>query len=230
MTFRLSYRQMRWFIVGWITLSTVLNLLDRQGLYVLAPLLRQHFHMSVEGYSKVVSFFLLAYAIMYTVGGWFADWAGERAALAVFVTWWSIWTMLTSLAQGVFSLGAVQFLAGLGEPGNYPAGLRAMTTWFSEAERGLPIAIFSSGSALGNAMAAPVIAALTLSTDWRATFVVIGSLGLLWTLVWLWVYRRSRPASDEDPAGAPNSPAAATRSRSSSGTSGFNAPSPGPSR
>jgi ACS family hexuronate transporter-like MFS transporter len=197
MTLGSSYRKLRWFIVAWITVSTVLNLLDRQGLYVLAPVLRQQFSMSIESYSKVVSFFLLAYAVMYTVGGRIVDWIGERVALAVFVTWWSLWTMLTSLVQGVFGLGAVQFLAGLGEPGNYPAGLRAMTTWFSKEERGLPIAIFSSGSALGNAIAAPLIAAITLTAGWRVTFVIIGSLGLVWTVVWLWIYRA--PAASVTP-------------------------------
>jgi MFS transporter, ACS family, aldohexuronate transporter len=198
MAFGLSYRKMRWFIVGWITISTVLNLIDRQGLYVLAPLLRQQFSMSVEGYSKVVSVFLLAYAVMYTVGGRFVDWVGERAALAVFVTWWSVWTMMTSLVRGVLGLGTVQFLAGLGEPGNYPAGLRAMTTWFREAERGTPIAIFSSGSALGSAIAAPLIASITLAASWRLTFVVIGSMGLIWTLAWLWIYRAPEEFSGAD--------------------------------
>jgi MFS transporter, ACS family, aldohexuronate transporter len=198
MAFSLNYRRLRWFIVAWITVSTVLNLLDRQGLYVLAPLLRQQFSMSIESYSKVVSFFLLAYAVMYTVGGRIVDWIGERTALAVFVTWWSVWTMLTSLVQGVFGLGTVQFLAGLGEPGNYPAGLRAMTTWFPKAERGLPIAIFSSGSALGNAIAAPLIAAITLASGWRMTFVFTGALGLLWTLVWLWTYRAPRGSASAD--------------------------------
>lgn len=32
---------------------------------------------------------------------------------------------------------------GLYHEGNYPAGLRAMTEWFREAERGLPIAILA---------------------------------------------------------------------------------------
>lgn len=197
---------MQWFIVGWITLSTVLNLLCRQGLYILAPVLREQFQMSAESYSKVVSAFLLAYAVMYTVGGRFVDWIGERVGLALFVTWWSVWTMLTSLVHGALSLGAVQFMAGLGEPGNYPAGLRAMTQWFPKAERGLPIAIFSSGSALGSAIAAPVITgiALTFGTkaapSWRVVFIMIGSLGLLWTVVWLWIYQapEKRPEMERE--------------------------------
>ena len=69
MTLRLSYRGMQWFIVGWITLSTVLNLLCRQGLHILAPVLRQLFMISPESYSKIVSAFLLAYAAIYSIGG-----------------------------------------------------------------------------------------------------------------------------------------------------------------
>jgi ACS family hexuronate transporter-like MFS transporter len=97
--------------------------------------------------------------------------------------------MLTSLAQGFWSLGIIRFLLGLGEPGNYPAALRATTRWFPKAERGLPIALFSSGSAVGNIIAPPMIAGLMLLWGWRAAFIIPGALGLVWLVVWLWIYR-----------------------------------------
>jgi ACS family hexuronate transporter-like MFS transporter len=216
MTRAFSDQRLRWFIVAWITLSTMLNLLCRQGLYILAPVLQRadQLKISEEGYSKVVSIFLVAYAIMYTVGGRFVDWIGERVGLALFVAWWSVWTMMTSLARGAVSLGAVQFLAGLGEPGNYPAGLRAMTNWFAKAERGLPVAIFSSGSALGSAVAVPVVTGIALifgsklHPNWRATFIMIGSLGLLWTVIWLWVYRTQSAGLNGDNGKSASSAAA----------------------
>lgn len=200
MTLRWSFQRLRWFIVAWITLSTVLNLLCRQGLYLLAPVLQRpgQLNMGDASYAKVVSIFALAYAVMYTGGGRIVDWIGERMGLALFVSWWSVWTALTSLVHGVFGLGAMQFLAALGEPGNYPAGLRAMTHWFSESERGVPIAIFSCGSALGNTLAVPIITWIALAfgtrslPNWRATFVVMGVLGALWTVVWLSIDQSNR--------------------------------------
>jgi ACS family hexuronate transporter-like MFS transporter len=189
LTFGLKYRQMRWFIAGWLALSTVLNLIDRQTLSILAPLLRDRFHLSVQGYSNVVTAFMISFTVMYTVGGRLVDWIGERLGMAACILWWSICTILTGFAQGALSLGAIRFLLGLGEPGNYPAALRATTRWFPKAERGLPIALFSSGGAVGNVLAPPLIAALTVTIGWRAAFILPGALGLVWLAVWLAVYR-----------------------------------------
>ena len=189
MTFGLSYRRMRWVIAGWLTLSTVLNLIDRQTLSILAPLLREQFSMSVQDYANVVAAFQVSYTVMYAVGGRLVDKIGERIGMAGCILWWSICTMLTALTQGAVSLGLTRFLLGLGEPGNYPAALRATTRWFPKAERGLPVALFSSGSAVGNVIAPPLIAGLTLVFGWRSAFVLPGLLGLVWLAGWLAIYR-----------------------------------------
>jgi ACS family hexuronate transporter-like MFS transporter len=183
---------MRWVIAVWLTLSTILNLVDRQTLSVLAPFLRDKFQMSQQGYANVVTAFLVSYTVMYTVGGAFVDWIGERIGMAVCILWWSVCTMLTGLAQGVWSLGAIRFLLGLGEPGNYPAALRATVRWFPKDERGLPIALFSSGSAVGNIIAPPMIAGVTLLFGWRSAFFLPGFLGLLWLAGWLWIYKQPK--------------------------------------
>lgn len=189
MTLGLSYRTMRWVIAGWLTLSTILNLIDRQTLSILAPFLRDKLHLTVQSYSHVVTAFLASYTIMYAVGGRFVDWIGERVGMAACILWWSACTMLTALVHGGLSLGIVRFLLGLGEPANYPAALRATTVWFPKAERGLPIALFSSGSAVGNVLAPPLIAVITLLLGWRAAFLLPGLAGILWVVVWLVIYR-----------------------------------------
>jgi MFS transporter, ACS family, aldohexuronate transporter len=192
----LNYRKMRWVIAGWLTLSTILNLVDRQTLSILAPFLRDKFQMSEQGYANVVTAFLVSYTVMYTVGGAFVDWIGERIGMAACILWWSVCTMLTGLAQGVWSLGAIRFLLGLGEPGNYPAALRATTRWFPKDERGLPIAMFSSGSAVGNIIAPPMIAGVTLLLGWRFAFFLPGFVGLIWLAGWLWIYRQPKEYSE----------------------------------
>lgn len=188
----LTYRNMRWVIAAWLTLSTILNLIDRQTLSILAPFLRDKFHLSDQGYSHVVTAFLISYTVMYSVGGKFVDWIGEKIGMAACILWWSICTILTGLAQGPWSLGILRFLLGLGEPGNYPAALRATTRWFPKTERGLPIALFSSGSAVGNVLAPPLIATLTVLFGWRSAFFLPGLLGLVWLAVWLAIYRLPR--------------------------------------
>jgi Sugar phosphate permease len=182
--------RLRWFFVFWITISTVLNYIDRQTLSIVAPLLRDEFHLTNLGYSRIISAFLISYTVMYTVGGRFVDWVGERVGMAACIVWWSVATMLHSVATGALSLGFFRLLLGIGEPGNYPAALKATATWFSKEERGLPIAIYSSGSAVGAILAPPLVAWLTLQYGWRLAFVLPGSIGLIWVYVWLRIYRK----------------------------------------
>lgn len=210
---------MRWIVVCLLTLSTILNLLDRQTLSILSPFLRTELHISVTQYSYVVAGFMASYSVMYAVGGWFVDRIGERIGMAFCIGWWSVCTMLTACIVGPRSLGAVRFLLGVGEPGNYPAALKATTRWFPKAERGLPVALFSSGSAIGNMIAAPLIAAITLWFGWRAAFLLPGALGLVWLLIWLLVYQSpknfagySKNAPSEDTECAPAGPSKGWRS------------------
>lgn len=185
-----SYKTVRWVLIGWITVSTVLNYMDRQTLSILAPVLRDQFHMSAQAYSNIVSAFLLSYTVMYTGGGIFVDVVGERLGMAACIIWWSIATAFHSLARGPFSLGVFRFILGIGEPGNYPAALRATTSWFPKAERGLPVAVYSSGSALGAILAPPLIAWIALTFGWRFAFLVPGIAGLAWVVVWLAIYHK----------------------------------------
>jgi ACS family hexuronate transporter-like MFS transporter len=189
MTFGLNYRKMRWVIAGWLTVSTVLNVLDQQTISVMAPFLRDRFSLSPHGYSNIVTAYLVSVTIMYTVGGVWVDQIGERIGMAVCMLWLSISTMLGGLARGALNLGATRFLLGAGVPVNFPAALRASTRWFPEAERGLPIALFSSGTAIGSVLGPPLIATLALLFGWRVAFFLPGFLGVLWFIFWLAVYR-----------------------------------------
>jgi len=149
---------LRWFIVFLLFLATVINYVDRQTLSVLARTIQDDLGMSDVQYSNVVQAFLLAYALSYLVSGWFADWLGSRASMAVFIVWWSVANMLTGLSRSATSLGAFRFLLGIGEPGNYTAAPKALSEWFQPKERGLAFGICTAGATVGATIAPPVIA------------------------------------------------------------------------
>jgi MFS transporter, ACS family, hexuronate transporter len=179
----------RWFILALLFLATAINYVDRQTLSILAPTIRAQFHLTEIDYSRVVSAFLLSYTVMYTVSGRIIDKIGVRLGMAASILWWSIATMATALARGGLSLASLRFGLGVGEPGVYPAGLRAVAEWFPERERAMAAGIFSSGSAVGALIAPPLIAFLALRFGWRYAFLLPGAIGLLWLPIWLLVYR-----------------------------------------
>jgi ACS family hexuronate transporter-like MFS transporter len=183
-------RRIRGWIVVLLFFSTVINYLDRQNLSILARTIQNDLHISDLEYSNVVQAFLLAYTLSYLAAGRLTDWLGTRASMAVFVVWWSISDMLTSLSRSAWMLGGFRFLLGMGEPGNYTAAPKAVAEWFAPKERALVIGIYTAGATLGATIAPPVIAFLASRFGWHTVFLFTGSLGLCWVIPWLWLYRR----------------------------------------
>jgi ACS family hexuronate transporter-like MFS transporter len=185
--------------------ATLINYLDRQSLSVAAPILETQFHLSSIDYSRVLFAFMLAYTIMNGASGLIIDKLGTRTGYGLFVAWWSLCAMLHVFARGLWSLGILRFLVGLGEAGNWPAAVKVVAEWFPPEERSLASGIFNSGSAAGAILAPPLIAGLVLRFGWRSGFIAVGSLGFIWLIAWLALYRA--PAQKIDaPALSPPPP------------------------
>jgi MFS transporter, ACS family, hexuronate transporter len=182
--------RLRWWIAALLFFSTVINYMDRQNLSILARTIQNDLQISDLEYSYVVQAFLLAYTLSYIFAGRITDRLGTRASMALFVVWWSLADMMTSLARSAWSLAGFRFLLGVGEPGNYTAAPKAVSEWFPAKERGLVIGIYTAGATLGATIAPPVIAWLASQHGWRPVFLFTGSLGLIWVIPWLWLYRR----------------------------------------
>jgi ACS family hexuronate transporter-like MFS transporter len=179
----------RWLMISFAFLATVINYLDRQTLSVAAPVLREQFHMSNVDYSRVVFAFMLAYTIMNGASGPLIDRLGTRLGYALTMAWWSLAAIFHAFAQGAVSLGAFRFLLGMGEAGNWPAGVRVVAEWFPERERALASGLFNTGSAVGAVLAPPIVATIIANYGWRTAFVAVGLVGLVWLVFWCPVYR-----------------------------------------
>ncbi len=179
----------RWIMIAFVCFATAINYLDRQTLSVVAPVLTAEFHMSNQAYSHVIFAFMLAYTIMNGVSGPLIDRLGTRVGYALTTAWWSIAAMLHAFAHGTWSLAVCRFLLGMGEAGNWPAGVKVVAEWFPVKERALAGGIFNSGSAMGAILAPPLVVWIVLKAGWRAAFFFVGAIGLIWVLAWLAVYR-----------------------------------------
>jgi ACS family hexuronate transporter-like MFS transporter len=183
-------KRLRWYIGGLLFLSTVVNYIDRQTLSVLAPFLRQENGWSYTDYMWIIVSFRVAYALGQTASGRFLDWTGTRKGLSISVLFYSLAAMATSLAVGLKSFCAFRFLLGAGESANWPGATKAVSEWFPRRESGWAVALFDSGSAIGGALAPfIVLASYHAFGGWRPVFVVTGVLGLLWLLLFRWVYQ-----------------------------------------
>jgi ACS family hexuronate transporter-like MFS transporter len=189
---------LRWVMIALVFWATVINYLDRQALSVAAPALREQFGMSNVAYSRVVFAFLLAYTIANGISGPIIDRLGTRLGYALCIAWWSAAALLHSFASGAWSLGFFRFLLGMGEAGNWPAGVKVVAEWFPEKERALASGIFNSGSAIGAILAPPIVAWILLQYGWKMAFIAVGVTGFAWLLVWWPVYRTPQADAQED--------------------------------
>ena len=126
---------LRWWIGGVLFASTAINYIDRQTLSILAPYLKQDYHWTNADYADIAIAFRVAYSLGQTVWGRLIDRVGTRRGLTIGVTWYSIVSVLTSLANGFTSFAAFRFLLGAGESANWPGASKAVSEWFPKRER-----------------------------------------------------------------------------------------------
>ena len=179
----------RWVICALLFAATTINYMDRQVLGLLAPTLQKELSWSEVDYGNIVSWFTIAYAIGLLGVGRLMDKIGVKKGFAGSIIVWSTAAVGHALATTAQGFSAARFVLGLGEAGNFPGSLKTVSEWFPVKERGLATGIFNAGSNVGAILTPIVVPAIALAWGWRAAFVVVGSLGFLWLIVWLIVYQ-----------------------------------------
>lgn len=205
---------LRWGIAALLFLSTVINYVDRQALSVLAPVITRELGISDLEYSRVLTAFLAAYTVMYVGSGFLVDRWGARLALSVFIVWWSLANAAHALVVGVWSLGVLRFLLGLGESGNFMAAFRVVSEWYPARERAFVHGLIQGGAAIGAIITPPAVTWIYSLYGWRPAFAITGALGFVWLLLWLLLYHapdRHPRITDAERALVPAAPPPAAR-------------------
>jgi len=185
-------RGMRWWMVGLVTLGLIVNYLARNTLSVAAPTMMTDLNFDKAEYSYIVVAWQVCYALMQPVAGYVLDAVGTKIGFAVFALAWSLACASAALASGWQSMAFFRGLLGLSEAAGIPAGVKATTEWFPPKERSVAIGWFNIGSSVGALCAPPLVVWTILHGGWRMSFVVVGVIGVLWTLLWVLFYKHPR--------------------------------------
>ncbi|WP_206238765.1 MFS transporter [Novosphingobium terrae] len=179
----------RWVVCGLLFAATAVNYIDRQMIGVLKPTLQSELGWDENAYSNIIFWFQMAYALGYLSFGRVVDKLGARMGYAIAIVIWTIGHMAHGFASGVASFAAARFGLGIGESGNFPAGIRAVADWFPQRERALAIGIFNAGANVGAIITPLLVPALVLWFGWRTAFFVTGIFGVAWLAAWWALYR-----------------------------------------
>lgn len=206
--------KVRWTIVGLLSASIAINLLDRQVLSVLASELKTQFQWTNAQYGYIAVFFNLGMMCGQIPAGALMDRVGTRTGLALIFVAWSLIGAAHSLVGGfAAAIGLstlvgfifLRFVMGLSQCGNYTAGIKALAGLFPAASRSKAGGIFNAGAQFGSVIAPPIVVFLASQYGWRMAFVIPCLLGLLWLIPWLAIFpdKDRMAAIAIKPAGAP---------------------------
>ncbi|MBT0669371.1 MFS transporter [Novosphingobium profundi] len=156
---------------------------------VLKPTLSRELGWSEGNFADVVFYFTMAYGIGYLVFGKVMDVLGARTGFAASFVIWQLAHIAHGLASSVTQFSIARFALGIGESGNFPAAIKAVTEWFPARERALAIGIFNAGSNIGAILTPLLVPVIALNWGWRAAFVITGIAAFAWLVAWLAIYR-----------------------------------------
>lgn len=185
-------RGLRWWIIGMVAAATIINYIDRTSLAVMWPDISTELNLTRDQYATIVSAFMIAYAVGQGISGKIFDWIGTRLGFVLSIFVWSASCALHGMARSIVSFSFFRGLLGMSEAGNWPGGVKISGEWFPVSERALASGIFNAGASLGAVISAPLIATLYFMLGWKATFVAVGLLGIIWIIPW-WILNRSEP-------------------------------------
>ena len=180
---------LRWLVITLVAFATIINYIDRSALAVMWPGIASELGMDKRDYANIVTVFLIGYAIGQSLFGKLFDALGTRIGFLLSILVWSGAIALHFVARSAMSFGLFRVLLGVGEAGNWPGATKAIAEWFPVRERALGQGIFGAGASLGSVIAPPLVAFLYAYVGWKTTFLLIGSLGFLWIVPWLIVYK-----------------------------------------
>jgi MFS family permease len=132
---------------------------------------------------------MISYALFEIPTGRMGDRIGARRVLTRVVLWGSAFTAFTGMTSNYYVLLVTRFCFGVGEAGAFPNIGISVSRWFPVLERARTMGFVLMCMQIGGAMAPLVIVPIQTRFGWRASFYVLGAVGVLWCIAWYWWYR-----------------------------------------
>ncbi|MCW2337249.1 MFS family permease [Sphingobium sp. B2D3A] len=184
--------------LGFLTLVSAFNYLDRSLLGLALPSIKSEMHVSDTALGLVSGLaFLLFYSILGVPIAWAADRYNRRNIIAVGFAFWSLMTMVTGWVANIWQLAIARFLMGAGEACGIAPSNSIISDLFRAERRPLAFSIFGTAVSISSILFFPIVGWVGHEYGWRAMFVVAGMPGVFLALLFfLTVKEPERGASE----------------------------------
>lgn len=210
-------RSYAWGVVAILIGTAIVSYTDRQVLSLLVDPVRHDLGISDTQISLLLG---TAFAVVYGIAGipfgLLADRTSRRNLIFFGAAVWSVGTVACGYVESFGQLFAARIVVGLGESVLSPAAISLISDYFPPSRRGMAVGCFLSGIAIGSgasiligggvlhlveigALAGTPFAAMV---PWRLVLLLIGALGLAWSLMILLIREPARRVEQRAVPGA----------------------------
>ncbi|AVB22038.1 MULTISPECIES: MFS transporter [Pseudomonas syringae group] len=181
----------RYLILLMLFLVTTINYADRATIAIAGSSIQKDLGITAVTLGYIFSAFGWAYVAGQIPGGWLLDRFGSKKVYAMSIFTWSLFTLLQGyvgefgISTAIVALFMLRFLVGLAEAPSFPGNARIVAAWFPTAERGTASAIFNSAQYFATVLFAPLMGWIVYTYGWKHVFVVMGAVGIVFSMIWM---------------------------------------------
>jgi MFS family permease len=190
----------RWAILVLLALGVMISFVDRTSLSaaLTVPSFKAQLGLSDLDRGWVNSAFFWTNGALQVPMGWVVDRYGVKWPYAICFLLWCLASAATGLVTGLAALVLMRLLVGVGEAAVVPATWAWMRRNFRENQNGTAVGIYMVGTKIGPAIGPPLATWLIVGFDWRAMFLILGLVGLVWLLPWLLLVANDLPKGERE--------------------------------
>jgi MFS transporter, ACS family, hexuronate transporter len=175
----------RWTICALVFFATTVNYIDRAVISLLKSDLSREFNWNDGDYANIEIAFKLAYAFGMLVSGRVIDKIGTKMGYFLATLLWSVAAVGHAVVTSTIGFIVARAALGITESANFPAAIKTVAEWFPKKERALATGIFNSGTNIGAVLAPLTVPYITVAWGWQWAFIITGSIGFIWVVIWL---------------------------------------------
>ena len=189
---------MRWIVLGFLFLLSVMNYTDKSVLGLAAEPIMTELGLSYDQFGLVGSAFFAAYAVGSIILGTLTYKFNTKYLLMLIATGWTISLVSAYFVETLTHLVLLRIVLGFFEGGTYGLCVVHLARWFTSAQRGVAAAIMTSGTTVGTYLAAPLLVMGITNFGWQHTFAILGVASLIWAVAFFFMRDEPKEPLIED--------------------------------
>lgn len=186
-----NYLVHAWVITSLLIIFQMINFADKAVLGLVAESVMSELGMSSTQFGFIGSSFFFLFAISGIIVGFVAEKVQTKWIILIMGLSWAILQFPMMFGGGAMALLVTRIILGAAEGPASSITLTHVQGWFDPKTRGFPSTLVAAGTTLGPVLTAPILAYIIAHPDmgWRWAFGFLGAIGLLWSVIWAFVFK-----------------------------------------